>query len=185
LRRDELERCRRRTPQVSAAEAVLAHLKKSCRGVRESLAEARLHEVWLSAGPIRPGIRPRFFGGIFSAGNTAGEAHPIIAEGIGMAMQSAWLLCGHLVARQSHSLSSEALREIGRDYSKAWQKNFAPRIRAAALFAHLAIKPSAVELLLPLFRLFPSTLTLGARWSGKAGDAMALPGQLSPNRPVG
>ena len=53
----------------------------------------------LSAGPIRPGIRDRHADGMFRIGNCAGEAHPIVAEGISMAMQSAALLCRLLIAR--------------------------------------------------------------------------------------
>ena len=146
IRRDQLERCRRTTPGVSAAEAVLAHVRKSCRGVREALDAASLEGPWLSAGPIRPGIRPRFSGGIFCVGNAAGEAHPIIAEGISMAIQSAWLLCERLTARRSQALTRAALEEVGRDYAVAWHNCFSPRVRAAALFARLAIRPAAVTL---------------------------------------
>src|SRR5207247_9349184 len=71
IRRDQLERCRRTTPGVSAAEAVLAHVRNSCRGVREALTGASPEGPWLSAGPIRPGIRARFTGGIFRIGNAA------------------------------------------------------------------------------------------------------------------
>jgi len=173
VRRDQLERCRRTTPGVSAAEAVLAHVRNSCRGVRETLAGASLECPWLSAGPIRPGIRPRFTGGIFCIGNAAGEAHPIIAEGISMAIQSAWLLCERLTARRREALTHAALEEVGRDYAVAWRHCFAPRIRAAALFAQLAMRPAAVALLLPLLRLFPAALTLGACWSGKRASAGA------------
>jgi flavin-dependent dehydrogenase len=170
IRRDQLERCRRTTPGVSAAEAVLAHVRNSCRGVREALAAASLERPWLSAGPIRPGIRPRFTGGIFCIGNAAGEAHPIIAEGISMAIQSARLLCERLTARRNEELTHAALEEVGRDYAVAWRHCLAPRIRAAALFAQLAMRPAAVALLLPLLRLFPQALTLGACWSGKRAD---------------
>jgi flavin-dependent dehydrogenase len=177
IRRDQLEQCRRSTPGVSAAEAVLDHVRKSCRGVREALAAASLEGPWLSAGPIRPGIRPRFSGGIFCIGNAAGEAHPIIAEGISMAIQSAWLLCERLTARRREALAHAALEEVGRAYAVAWRRCFASRIRAAAIFAQLAMSPAALALLLPLLRLFPAALTLGACWSGKRADRAAPPGQ--------
>ena len=74
-----------------------------------------------------------------AVGNAAGEAHPIIAEGISMAMQSAWLLCDRL-AREKHPLLNASLREVGRDYSRAWRRTFAPRMRVAACFAHLAMR---------------------------------------------
>ena len=34
-------------------------------------------------------------------GNAAAEAHPIIGEGISMAMQSAWFLCERLIGRRA------------------------------------------------------------------------------------
>jgi len=170
LRRDELERCRRATRNVAAAEAVLAYIKRSCRGAHQALARAEPDGAWLSTGPIRPGIRSRFRGGIFCVGNAAGEAHPIIAEGISMAIQSAWLLCERLIARQDNRSSRETLLEIGNDYSAAWRNCFVTRMRAAAWFARMAMSPAAVKLLLPLFREWPASLTLGARWSGKANN---------------
>ncbi len=96
IRRDELQRCRRRYPGRQAGEAVLLHIEASCLGVRDALQRAVLDGAWLSAGPIRPGIRTGYADGLYLAGNIAGEAHPVVAEGISMAMQSAWLLCRRL-----------------------------------------------------------------------------------------
>ena len=166
IRRDEWERLRRARPRNCAAETVFEHIRKYCRGAREALAGACLDGGWMSAGAIRPGIRERFAPGLFSVGNAAGEAHPIIAEGISMAMQSAWLLCERLV-RGGKELSSAEMGEIGRDYSAAWRRSLAGRIRIAGLLSQVAVRPVAVSVLLPLFRLFPSMLTLGAKWSGK------------------
>jgi flavin-dependent dehydrogenase len=168
IRRDQLKIVRRAAGQVKAGEAVLAHIKKSCRGVREALAGASIEDDWLSSGPIRPGIRRRGFDGIFLIGNAAGEAHPAVAEGIGMAMQSAWLLCERLTAEPVGVLSGRALDAVRRDYAAAWRRTLAPRIHAAALIAHWAMRPAAVAPVLPLLRLFPIVLTLGARFSGKA-----------------
>ncbi len=89
IRRDTLARCRRRWPDTKAAEAVLAHIRAACRGVDAALGGATRDATWLSAGPIRPGIRAFRRDGIFTVGNAAGEAHPIVAEGISMALQSA------------------------------------------------------------------------------------------------
>ena len=172
IRRNELELCRRWMQDAPAADAVLVHIKKSCRGAREALDHAEPDGAWLSAGPIRPGIRRPIAEGVFCVGNAAGEAHPIIAEGISMAMQAAWLLCERLTAQRQPKLSRETLREIGQDYAVAWRSRFAARIRAAAMFAHFAIRPSAVALFLPIFRLFPAMLTLGARLSGKANEVV-------------
>lgn len=170
IRRDRLERVRRSAGPVKAAEAVLAHIKESCHAAREALEGARLEHHWLSSGPIRPGIRRCGFDGVFLVGNAAGEAHPVVAEGIGMAMQSAWLLCRRLGAGRGDVLSSRMLDEVRRDYAAAWRRSLAPRIHAAACIAHWAMRPAAVTCALPLLRLFPSVLTAGARWSGKAAS---------------
>lgn len=168
IRRDQLERARLAAGPVAAADAVLTHITKSCRAAREALAGAELEHRWLSAGPIRPGIRSCGSGGIFLIGNAAGEAHPAVAEGIGMAMQSAWLLCRRLTAQPAADLSGAALDAARQDYAAAWRKALAPRIHAAAFIAHWAMRPTAVSCTLPLLRLFPIILKTGARLSGKA-----------------
>ncbi len=168
IRRDYLEQCRRQRRDVTAAAAVFAHIQASCRGVRETFAGARPDRAWLSAGPIRPGIRAFRRDGIFAAGNAAGEAHPIVAEGISMAMQSAWLLCERLVAQRDAALSGRGIEEIGRDYAASWRGNFARRIHAAAGFAHLAMRPVTAAMVLALLKRAPDMLTLGAYLSGKA-----------------
>jgi flavin-dependent dehydrogenase len=166
VRRDKLGEIRRLRPG-DAGTAVVEHIRGSCRGVREALADAEREGVWLSAGPIRPGIRLRTQGGIFRVGNTAGEAHPVIAEGISMAMQSAWLLTDRLIDWQRQG-KRRALSVVADDYRRAWRRNFVPRLRAAAVVAQWAIRPGAVNGLLPLLRWFPSILTWGAQLSGKA-----------------
>jgi flavin-dependent dehydrogenase len=171
IRRDRLESARRAAGPVKAGEAVLAHIKLSCRGARDALANASLHGDWLSSGPIRPGIRGTGFDGIFLVGNAAGEAYPVIAEGIGMAMQSAYLLCEFLTAESVADLSRQTIDAVRSDYATAWRQAIAPRIRAAALISHWAMKPTAVACVLPLLRMFPRILTAGARMSGKATAA--------------
>jgi flavin-dependent dehydrogenase len=172
IRRDVLELCRKRYARQHAGEAVVQHICEACLGVRDALWRARLDGVWLAAGPIRPGIGRRFADGVFFVGNRAGEAHPIVAEGISMAAQSAWLLARRLVARADDALSSDApashaLAEIAAAYAADWRAQFAARIRAAALFAALAARPSAVALLAPVLTHFPGILSFGAQLSGK------------------
>jgi flavin-dependent dehydrogenase len=163
IRRDQLMRSRERQRNHSAAEAVLQHIQTSCAGVRQALRNAKLDGEWLSAGPIRPGIRRRYADDVFRVGNIAGEAHPIIAEGISMAMQSAWLLGQRLIARKDRALSG-----IGSEYAAEWSRWFAPRIYAAAVFAKLAMNRNAATLGVPVLRQFPGVLTFGALLSGKA-----------------
>ena len=164
LRRDVLAGLRR--PGETAGQAVERHLTTSCRGVREALEGARLEGAWLAAGPIRPGIRPRHADDVFRVGNVAGEAHPVIAEGISMALQSAWLLTEALA---SCDLTDPAARAVaGERYARAWRRQFAARIRAAGLFARVAMRPGACRPLGALIGAMPTVLTLGARLSGKS-----------------
>ena len=168
VRRDALARLRRERPRIGAGEAVIAHVAASCRGVREALAGAAIDGAWLSAGPIRPGIRTLARDGVFTVGNAAGEAHPLIAEGISMAIQSSWLLCERLGAQPAGALSAAALDAIGRDYAKCWRRHFAPRLHAAALFAGLTTRSATAALSAAALEHAPALLSWGARWSGKA-----------------
>jgi flavin-dependent dehydrogenase len=168
IRRDRLEACRTRWPQHRAGAAVLAHLSAHCAGVAAALSTATLDGAWLGAGPIRPGIRGFGTGGVFPVGNAAAEAHPIVAEGISMAIQSASLLCERLLAHRSPTLTPAALTSIRSDYADAWRRNFSPRLHAARLYAHLFMRPLSTRMAVAVMERFPSVLTLGARWSGKA-----------------
>jgi flavin-dependent dehydrogenase len=160
IRRDQLERCRRREPSLAAGAAVLAHVLQTCPAARPALEGAAAETDWRSAGPIRPGIRTTYRDGLFFVGNAAGEAHPVVAEGISMALQS-----GSALAR---ALASAATVDAARaQYDAEWTRLFAWRIRAAAVIAHWAMRPAAVALALPLLRAFPAVLTEGARVSGK------------------
>jgi flavin-dependent dehydrogenase len=169
IRRDTLESCRREHRRAHAGESVLAHIMNKCDGVKEALGHAFVDGTWLSAGPIRPGIRPCYADGIFHIGNSAGEAHPVIAEGISMAMQSAWLLSRRLIAGQGQIATPKALGELGRLYARDWNTAFARRIHAAAMFAHLAMWPGAARTL-PIVKRFPEILTWGAWLSGKTAQ---------------
>jgi flavin-dependent dehydrogenase len=178
VRRDVLAAVRQRHGAASAGEAVVRHIKESCVGVRDALEGASADGAILSAGPIRPGIRRRYADGVFFVGNSAGEAHPIVAEGISMAMQSAWLLCRRLIAEPDAAASPRALAGIGQAYAADWDAAFALRLRAAALFANVATRPGAAALLLLLLlllllRRFPEILTFGAHLTGKAKDLVA------------
>jgi flavin-dependent dehydrogenase len=165
VRRDRLAEFRRLYGGVSAAEAVHRHILASCRGARDALASASLDGRWLAAGPIRPGIRPRYAGGIFRAGNCAGESHPIIAEGISMALQSGWLLAASLAGVDVCDRSTrEAAAKL---YSAAWLRQFSTRIHAAAAFAAIALNPAGAQAIGPLACLLPGILQLGAALSGK------------------
>ena len=165
ISRKVLNRCRRN--EERAGDAVLRHLSQSCEGVASALGRAKLRDAWHAAGPIRPGIRPAFADGIFRVGNAAGEAHPIIAEGITMAIQSAWLLGRALIAEQDSLTKASALAEAGRAYSARWRAHFAGRIHAAAVFAHTLMRPGSAALAVAFPKRFPALLTFCAALSGK------------------
>ncbi len=168
VRRDRLADARRVYNARSAAEAIERLLIESCAGVQRALAPARLTGAWLSTGPIRPGIRINRSSEFFLIGNAAGEAHPIVGEGMSMAMQSAWLLSRSLT-RHRHLLNdAEKYRRVKRDYLHQWQSSFAPRIRLAAILAHASMRPGAMAIAMPLLQRWPHLLTAAARLSGKA-----------------
>jgi menaquinone-9 beta-reductase len=167
IRYDELQRARRVAGVGHAAEAVLAHVRKSCRAVDDALQGAALEHEWSSAGPIRPGIRRRTIDGVFLVGNAAGEAHPAIAEGIGMAMHSASELCRRLTSESFEDGSCATVDATRRDYPAAWRRSLGARVRVGGLIAHWAMAPAAVALTVPLLQLLPGALARCARLSGK------------------
>jgi len=173
VRRDALRAIRDRARSLSAGEALLDHVMRSCRGVREALGPAWRTSPWLAAGPIRPGIRPRYEPRTFFVGNAAGEAHPLVAEGISMAIQSARLAASMLLA--TRRLDPETIDEAGRRYASEWRTNFTARLRASSAFATLLVAPATRRAGIGLIAAVPAALTLGARWSGKA-RSLALPG---------
>ncbi len=159
IRRDRLHQWRAQHPGVAAGEAVQQLLVREIAAVRKALAGAQREGPWLAVGPIQPRLRRvRRIAGLFAVGNAAAEAHPILGEGISMAMQSAFLLCERLVADES-SASAQ--------YAIAWRHAFAWRIRLAALYAHIAMRPLATRAALPLLRRWPGLLSVGARLGGK------------------
>ncbi len=167
IRRHVLQHCRDANPSCSAAEATFQHIVASCTEARKVLNGAELEGHWLAAGPIRPGIRKCYANGIFYAGNIAGEAHPVVAEGISMAMQSAWLLWRAVSQQRDELQRGNSAAAAGRIYARDWNRAFAGRIRAAALFAKIAMHPGANQAARVVTQ-FPRLLSLGARLSGKA-----------------
>jgi flavin-dependent dehydrogenase len=166
VRRDTLARLRAHRRGLRAGDALLSHICEGNRGVRRALGGASIDGAWLSAAPIRPAIRRFRAAGMFALGNAAGEAHPIIAEGISMAIQSSFLLCERLAAA-GRAATDATLEAIGHDYEAAWRRNFAARVRAAAIFAALATRSATRSLSVQALRAAPALLTLGAHWSGK------------------
>ena len=177
IRQDRLEACRRLYPGLSAGDAVEAFLKASCHGVAQALGPAQREGAWLATGPIDPGIRLRADDMLFRIGNAAGEAHPIIGEGMSMAMQSAWLLCAQLLrsAAPHDDLADTAWHSsVRRRYAAEWRRQFVPRLRLAATLAHLAMRPALTSPWLGLLGRWPALMTHGARRGGKVRCAISV-----------
>jgi flavin-dependent dehydrogenase len=174
IRADRLEAVRRASPGVRAGDAIEALLKRECLGVRQALVDSTRDGAWLAAGPLAPGIRVRADDGLFRIGNAAGEAHPILGEGISMALQSAWLLCTHLLepGRPGRAAAPALQRDVARRYATEWRRRFAPRLRLAAAFAHVAMRPRLAAPLISLAEHWPGLLTFGARRGGKVTCAI-------------
>lgn len=171
IREDRLGRDREASPGERAGDVFEAILRRECAGVAEALHGAVREGSWLATGPIRPGVRLGQRDGVFRVGNAAGEAHPIIGEGISMAIQSAFLLAAVLAPERAWLLdarsASMAQAARLREYEGRWRQRFARRLRIAAAFAHLAMHPAASAIVWPLVRAWPGLLGHGARWSGK------------------
>ena len=180
IRADRLGRSRDAQPGERAGDVVEAILRRECAGVAAGLAEARREGPWLATGPIRPGVRLGAGDGVFRVGNAAGEAHPIVGEGISMALQSAFVL-GSLLGPMRGALTGatggSAQQAMLRRYEAIWRRRFAGRLRLSATFATLATRPLVAASLRPLMSRWPSLLAHGARWSGKtrcAPEALRL-----------
>jgi 2-polyprenyl-6-methoxyphenol hydroxylase-like FAD-dependent oxidoreductase len=175
IRRDRLNALRCAAPGQRAGDAVQAWLQQACGGVQHALQGAQRDGPWLSSGPLNPGRRVTATDAFFKVGNAAGEAHPILGEGMSMALQSATLLCA-LLRGPGHDgavPTPAAQAALQRRCALAWQKQFAARMRLAAVFAHLAMRPRGALALMRLVQAWPGLLTQGARWGGKV--------RLTPN----
>jgi flavin-dependent dehydrogenase len=175
LRRDTLSACRALVPHASAGAAVEAFLRRSCSGVREALKGAHREGTWLSVGPLRPGVRVGFGGGVFRVGNAAGESHALIGEGISMALQSSALLAALLTRWPATAIRGRFGIELHRSYAAAWRRAFAPRLRLAAVYAHVAMRPLLAEPAQALLGRWPTLLRSAAQLAGKAASGALRP----------
>ena len=119
-------------------------------------------------GPLRPGVRPHTILGVFPVGNACGESHPLIGEGISMALQSSKLLVECLAHHVESVTDARGLCDAQQAYAQGWRKSFMPRLRLASLYAHITMcSPTAVSFGRGL-RHWPQALTTAARLAGKA-----------------
>jgi 2-polyprenyl-6-methoxyphenol hydroxylase-like FAD-dependent oxidoreductase len=173
IRRDRLSALRQHFPTASAGAALQAMLEQ-CRGVQQALQGAERVGPWLAAGPLVPGMHLRADDKILRVGNAAGEAHPLIGEGMAMALQSAWLLSHTLQHARPRPLllplpcASSWQIPVARDYAALWARLLLPRLRTARVFAHLAMHRASAPALMALVQADSKLLTRAARWAGKA-----------------
>jgi flavin-dependent dehydrogenase len=167
IRRDVLHEWRLRVPGNSAGAAVEAFLHSSCRGLTAALAGARLDGSWQSIGPLRPGFHPQSTPGVFSVGNAAAEAHPLIGEGICMALESAALFASLFGGRPTY-FDERLTRSTHEAYIRAVHARFARRVRLAQVYSCLAMRQRIPTAVAALIQLWPRTLTLAAQVAGKA-----------------
>jgi len=76
------------------------------------------------------------------------------------------LLCARLEQHRDELLSGARQDGVARLYERDWRRAFGARIRWAAVFAALAMRPAA-RALLPALRAWPALLTAGAMVGGK------------------
>lgn len=181
IRRDALAASRLALPGQPAGLAVEHWLRRQCPAADAVLAGAERDGAWLAVGPIRPGARvDRTPTGVFLVGNAAGETHPLIGEGIGMALQSSVLLARALAQHPTHTLPApdprltDALARAQREYAASWRAAFSGRLRVAALYAHAAMRPALARPVGAALERWPTLLTRAARYAGKARPAIAL-----------
>lgn len=183
LRRDALAQARSAFPGMTPAEAAQNWVKRHSSAAAILLEDGVQVGKWLGAGPIRPGIHlGKRYAGAFQIGNAAGEAHPIIGEGISMALQSAVLLADTLLGHGAQRADGPAQARIHAAYAEAWQRHFARRIRLSALYAQLAMRPHLLKGILPALERNPALLTRFARWCGKVRPG---PGLAASERATG
>lgn len=161
-----------------AGEVIEHYLRSGCAGVAAALRSAQRQDAWQAVGPLRTGLRARSPRGLVRIGNAGAEAHPLIGEGICMALQSAAILAG-LCAVRPKELDPAYLVDVQRAHAAACRKQFSGRLRLAALYAHIAMQPSLAAGAALLMRISPRLLTAGAQLAGKARRAPPVP---SPQR---
>ena len=166
IRRATLRQWRAHASGGSAGDVVEAYLR-SCNGVAAALRTAHRQDSWYAVGPLRTGFHPRSAAGIPRIGNAAAEAHPLIGEGICMALQSAAILA-KLFAHRPKDLRAAYIVDVQRAHAAICRKEFSARMRVAQLYAQVAMQPSLAAAAAILMTSWPRALTAGARLAGKA-----------------
>lgn len=173
LRRDTLRSVRSQHRGVAAGIAVERHLRESCPGVQNALCDGEREGGWLAVGPLRPGIRLSETPGIYRVGNACGETHPLVGEGMHMALQSSRMLVRSLIRHADRTSETRRLSAAHHAYANAWRTSFVPRMRFASCYAEIAMRPALALPVGRLLRRWPTVLTTAARFAGKARAPLA------------
>jgi len=171
IRRDVLARYRRDAPGEAAGDVIEANLRRTCPPVGEVLKDAKRERGWLSMGPIQPGVHIQPDDRTLRIGNAAGETHPLIGEGIGMALKSAALLVEQLGRDPAIAHDPRELHRARTRYASKWLREFAPRLAVSKLYANVAMRSKLASAAQAMFSQCPQTLTFAARLAGKARPA--------------
>ena len=116
IRRDTLIGWRDQLPATSAGAAFESYVRACCSGVRAILESSLRSGPWYSIGPLGLQVRLHKRDRLFRVGNAAGETHPLIGEGMSMALQSAFLLTGCLIEQPACAIDAARGLEIHRAY---------------------------------------------------------------------
>lgn len=170
IRRGTLRQWRAHVRGGSAGDVVETYLRSSCAAVEAALRTAHREDSWQAVGPLRTGFHPRSPWGILRIGNAAAEAHPLIGEGICMALQSAAILAG-LCADRPRDLHAAYIIDVQRRHAAICREQFSGRLRLARAYARVAMQPSLAAAGALLMRSWPRALTAGAQLAGKARRA--------------
>jgi flavin-dependent dehydrogenase len=135
--------------------------------VAAALEGARREDGWHAVGPLRPGFHGYCRNGMLAVGNAAMESHPLIGEGICMALQSAMLLAD-LLGSPSERIDERRLRSVQARYARACRGAFRRRLRLGALYAQVAMHDPLAASATALIRAWPRSLTRAAQLAGKA-----------------
>jgi 2-polyprenyl-6-methoxyphenol hydroxylase-like FAD-dependent oxidoreductase len=168
IRRDTLGVWRARIGEASAGLAFEKYLRHTCREMPGILDGAARVGHWLSVGPLRPGIRTPDLDGPFLVGNAAAETHPLIGEGISMALQSARILANRLAEGSPRAFDCGESRTLHLEVNKAWRDAFAGRMHLAAVYSQIAMRPALALPVTAMLRCWPPLLTRAAQLAGKS-----------------
>ena len=147
VRADRLQALRAAQPGARAGDVVEAMLRRECAGVAAALGGAEREGPWLASGPLRPGVR-------LGAAATASfaSATPPARRIRSSAKASAWrcnrrscspALIGPGAARLVDGATAAAAQQRAlAAYEALWRRRFARRLRVAAAFAHVAMRPA-------------------------------------------